>query len=108
WHLVAPAARRARLLALRPAPLAADLRAGAVPALWSVVFPLGMYSVATLVFGKAARLAFMGPLARFMLWVAITAWAMVAAAFLARLTRQPGEPVPGPPTAPATRTSTAP
>jgi len=78
------------------------------PTLWSVVFPLGMYSVATLVFGKAARLAFMEPLARFMLWVAIAAWAMVAGAFLARLTRQPGEPAPGPPTAPATRTSTAP
>ena len=29
------------------------------PTLWSVVFPLGMYSVATLTFGKAARLPFM-------------------------------------------------
>jgi tellurite resistance protein TehA-like permease len=34
------------------------------PTLWSVVFPLGMYSVATLSFGKAARLTFMEPLAR--------------------------------------------
>ena len=55
------------------------------PTLWSVVFPLGMYSVATLTFGKAAHLAFMEPLARFMLWVAVAAWALVAAAFLARL-----------------------
>jgi tellurite resistance protein TehA-like permease len=31
------------------------------PTLWSVVFPLGMYSVATLTFGKAAHLAFMEP-----------------------------------------------
>jgi tellurite resistance protein TehA-like permease len=60
------------------------------PTLWSVVFPLGMYSVATLSFGKAAGLAFMAPLSRFMLWVAVAAWVMVAAAFLARLT---GEPV---------------
>jgi tellurite resistance protein TehA-like permease len=60
------------------------------PTLWSVVFPLGMYSVATLLFGKAAGLAFMEPLSRFMLWVAVAAWVMVAAAFLAR---RPGEPV---------------
>jgi tellurite resistance protein TehA-like permease len=60
------------------------------PALWSVVFPLGMYSVATLFYGKAAHLAFMEPLARFMLWVAIIAWALVAAGFIARLVHQPG------------------
>jgi len=54
------------------------------PALWSAVFPLGMYSVATLSFGKAARLSFMEPGSRFMLWVALAAWAAVAAAFIAR------------------------
>jgi tellurite resistance protein TehA-like permease len=59
------------------------------PALWSVVFPLGMYSVATLSFGKAASLAFTGPLSRFMFWVAVAAWVLVAAAFLVRVTRQP-------------------
>jgi tellurite resistance protein TehA-like permease len=59
------------------------------PTLWSVVFPLGMYSVATLSFGKAADLAFMEPLSRFMLWVAVAAWVLVAAAFVARLTRRP-------------------
>jgi tellurite resistance protein TehA-like permease len=59
------------------------------PTLWSVVFPLGMYSVATLTFGKTAHLTFMPPLARFMLWVAVAAWVLVAAAFLARLAGQP-------------------
>jgi tellurite resistance protein TehA-like permease len=59
------------------------------PALWSVVFPLGMYSVATLSFGKAADLAFMKPLSRFMLWVAVAAWVLVAAAFLARVSARP-------------------
>jgi tellurite resistance protein TehA-like permease len=61
------------------------------PALWSFVFPLGMYSVATLAYGKAAPLAFMPPLAHVMLWVAVAAWALVAAAFIARLagTRNP-------------------
>jgi tellurite resistance protein TehA-like permease len=71
------------------------------PTLWSFVFPLGMYSVATLTFGKAAHLAFMEPLARFMLWVAVAAWALVAAAFLARLARHL-EPPPGTPAVPET------
>jgi tellurite resistance protein TehA-like permease len=55
------------------------------PSLWSVVFPLGMYSVATLTFGKIAHLDFMEPLARFMIWVAVAAWILVAAAFVASL-----------------------
>ncbi len=76
------------------------------PTLWSVVFPLGMYSVATLVFGKAAHLAFTEPLARFMLWVAVAAWAAVAAAFLIRLARRPGEPASAP-SATSTTTTTA-
>ena len=71
------------------------------PGLWSVVFPLGMYSVATLTFGKAAHLTFMEPLARFMLWVAVAAWVLVAAAFLARLVRHPHDPAEPAPGAPA-------
>jgi len=59
------------------------------PTLWSMVFPLGMYSVATLTFGKVAHLAFMEPLARFMFWVAVAAWALVAAAFLTRSAATP-------------------
>src|SRR5262249_24849270 len=57
------------------------------PALWTVVFPIGMYSVATYSFGKAAGLSFMQPLSRGVLWVAIAAWLLVAAAGLARLAR---------------------
>jgi tellurite resistance protein TehA-like permease len=60
------------------------------PTLWSVVFPLGMYSVATLTFGQAAHLAFMAPLARFMFWVAVAAWVLVAAAFIRSVARKPG------------------
>jgi tellurite resistance protein TehA-like permease len=55
--------------------------------LWSVVFPLGMYSVATLSYGKTARIGFMVPLGRFMLWVAVASCVLVAAAFVARLAR---------------------
>jgi tellurite resistance protein TehA-like permease len=62
------------------------------PSLWSVVFPLGMYAVATQAFGRTVQLSFMQPLARFMIWVAVAAWALVAAAFLARAVRHPGKP----------------
>src|SRR5215469_1953199 len=58
------------------------------PALWAVVFPIGMYSVATLTFGKAVSLSFMEPLSRGVLWVALAAWLLVAAGYLAWLTRR--------------------
>ena len=77
------------------------------PTLWSVVFPLGMYSVATLSFGKIAHLSFMEPLGRFMLWVAVAAWVVVAVAFLVRLARRSGEPASGAPAASASETTTA-
>jgi tellurite resistance protein TehA-like permease len=77
------------------------------PTLWSVVFPLGMYSVATLSFGEAAHLTFMEPLGRFMLWVAVAAWLLVAAAFLVRLARQPGVRASGPPATSAPTRTTA-
>jgi tellurite resistance protein TehA-like permease len=71
------------------------------PTLWSVVFPLGMYSVATLPNGKVAHLHFMAPLGRFMLWVAVGAWAAVAVAFMVRLARRTSKPASGVPAAPA-------
>jgi tellurite resistance protein TehA-like permease len=58
------------------------------PTLWSVVFPLGMYSVATLSYGKVTDIGFMAPLSRFMLWVAVAAWVAVATGFLVRLARR--------------------
>ena len=47
-----------------------------------------MYSAATWSFGKVAHLPSMEPLSRFMLWVSVAAWMLVAAAFLARLSCQ--------------------
>ena len=76
------------------------------PTLWSVVFPLGMYSVATLSFGKVAQLSFMEPLARFMFWVSVAAWAAVAAAFLYRFARGPDASATEAPAAPADTTAT--
>jgi tellurite resistance protein TehA-like permease len=64
------------------------------PALWTVVFPIGMYGVATLSFGRAARLGFMEPLSRGVLWVANAAWLLVAVGGLARLAR-PSRARPG-------------
>jgi len=66
------------------------------PTLWSVVFPLGMYSVATLTFGQTAHLNFMEPLARFMLWVAVAAWTAVAAALVVSLARRGTSPASAP------------
>ena len=66
-----------------------------------------MYSVATLSFGEAAHLRFMEPLGRFMLWVAVAAWVLVAAAFLAQLARRSSEPASGSPAPSASATTTA-
>jgi tellurite resistance protein TehA-like permease len=59
------------------------------PALWTVVFPIGMYGVATLSFGMATRLSFMESLSRGVLWVAIAAWLLVVAGGLAWVTSGP-------------------
>jgi hypothetical protein len=58
-------------------------------------------------FGKVAHLRFMEPLSRFMLWVAVAAWAVVAAAFLVRLARRSDEPASGAAAASASATTTA-
>ena len=55
-----------------------------------MVFPLGMYSVAALAFGKVTELAFMAPIAHVMLWVAIAARTAVAAAAVIRLAGRSG------------------
>jgi tellurite resistance protein TehA-like permease len=64
-------------------------------ALWTVVFPIGMYGVASLSFGRAAGLSFMQPLSRGVLWVAVAAWLLVAGAGLARLVRSGPARLPG-------------
>lgn len=44
------------------------------PRLWSMVFPLGMYTVASYTLGRAAGLDFMVSVARVWLWVGVVAW----------------------------------
>ena len=55
-------------------------------AFWSLVFPLGMYSVASLEFGTATHLHFMEVIGRAMLWPAVAAWLATAALGLRLLT----------------------
>lgn len=47
------------------------------PRLWSVVFPLDMYTVASYTLGKAAGLGFMVSIARVWVWVGVTGWVVV-------------------------------
>jgi tellurite resistance protein TehA-like permease len=57
------------------------------PRLWSVVFPLGMYTVASYTLGRAAGLDFMVSVARVWLWVGVAAWLGVLGLMLGSLGR---------------------
>lgn len=56
--------------------------------MWSVVFPLGMYSAATFAFGAAAGLSFLEPLSRVMFWIALAVWGAVVVAVALALGRR--------------------
>ena len=55
------------------------------PVLWSFVFPLGMYAVASARLGLAAEFAPLGWIAQIMLWIAALVWAGTLFAMLRRL-----------------------
>ena len=58
------------------------------PRLWNVVFPLGMYTVASWSLGHAAAgLAFMTSIARVWFWVGFAAWIIVLALMTVALLR---------------------
>jgi tellurite resistance protein TehA-like permease len=48
-------------------------------ALWSIVFPLGMYSTASTVFGRTADVDLLVTAGSIVRWVAVVAWVLVAA-----------------------------
>lgn len=54
------------------------------PALWSIVFPLGMYTVACETMGRIDGLHIVQGLVTPFLWIALAAWCAVAALFLWR------------------------
>ncbi|WP_189111887.1 tellurite resistance/C4-dicarboxylate transporter family protein [Streptomyces camponoticapitis] len=60
--------------------LVARERVGYEPALWSMVFPLGMYAAASVSYGRTAGLAFMVDIARVEVWFGFAAWVAVAIA----------------------------
>lgn len=60
------------------------------PRLWSMVFPLGMYTVASYTLGKAAGFGFMVDIARVWVFVDIAAWAAVFLLMLVALVRALG------------------
>lgn len=60
------------------------------PGLWNVVFPLGMYTVASWSLGQSPGLGFMASVARVWVWAAVAAWAGVLAMMAAHLTRALG------------------
>jgi tellurite resistance protein TehA-like permease len=57
------------------------------PRLWSMVFPLGMYTVASYTLGRTAHLAFMVSIARVWVWVGVVAWFGVLALMAGALLR---------------------
>jgi tellurite resistance protein TehA-like permease len=48
------------------------------PTMWSMVFPLGMYSVAGIYLGRADRLPVVEAVGSWWFWVALLAWALTA------------------------------
>ena len=61
---------------------------GYTPALWSIVFPLGMYAVASTYLGRADHLPILEAIGAGWIWVALTAWALVFAGMVSDIIRQ--------------------
>lgn len=57
------------------------------PVMWSAVFPLGMYAVASARLGLAAEFPPLQWISRGMIWVALAAWLLVAGALVLRFVR---------------------
>ncbi|MFV0251871.1 MAG: tellurite resistance/C4-dicarboxylate transporter family protein [Beutenbergiaceae bacterium] len=73
--------------------------------LWSIVFPLGMYSVASMWLGEADSLPIVGGIGANWLWVAVTAWVLTFVAMSRNVWRiltgrtKPPAPAAAPPEA---------
>lgn len=60
--------------------------------LWSIVFPLGMYAVASMHFGAQTHLPLIETLGEFGAWISGAAWLAVAVAMVASLVVRPTRP----------------
>jgi tellurite resistance protein TehA-like permease len=52
------------------------------PLFWSLVFPLGMYALASLRLSHAADMTLLAALSRMMVWIALAAWLLTSAGFV--------------------------
>jgi tellurite resistance protein TehA-like permease len=55
------------------------------PALWGMVFPLGMYTTATFQLSRATGLGFLASIPEVFIFIALAAWLMAFAGLLRRL-----------------------
>lgn len=62
------------------------------PGFWSMIFPLGMYSVAGIYLGRADELPLVGWIGGHFLWIALTAWLIVFVAMVISLFRAARSP----------------
>jgi tellurite resistance protein TehA-like permease len=65
--------------------------------LWSIVFPVGMYRVASHELGSALSVAWLVMLGRYETWLALAVWAVVSLALAATLMRSARLPDPSAP-----------
>lgn len=77
------------------------------PALWSIVFPLGMYSVAVQLLGHLPGLEFLHAIGPWLTWIAFAAWVLVSANWLwsIAVAIRPGSSRPTPTSTTATSTA---
>ncbi|ACI92275.1 putative C4-dicarboxylate transporter/malic acid transport protein [Afipia carboxidovorans OM5] len=57
------------------------------PLFWSLVFPLGMYALASLRLAQAADIGALAALSRVMVWIALAAWSLTAVGLVVTLWR---------------------
>jgi tellurite resistance protein TehA-like permease len=57
------------------------------PGMWSIVFPIGMYGVASGELGQVLKVSWLVTLGRYEAWLALAVWAVVAVAMAAALLR---------------------
>ncbi|MGZ0147780.1 SLAC1 family transporter [Kribbella sp. WER1] len=89
----------ARIVEMADAPMVAATR-HRIPleydaALWSIVFPLGMYAVAGIYLSHADNLPVVSTIGRWELWVAFAAWLVVFVAMLRHLAQSVRRPTQG-------------
>ncbi len=85
-HLVDPDAVHPRHMAARVPGLPAHVT---TPLYWGAVFPLGMYTVCTLRLSHALDVPLLATIAQNFVFIALLAWTIVAAGWLASLRRAP-------------------